>query len=340
MAGIELMRGMAAFAVIFIHSGLVVHDRCTLLAAQVRDWGRFAVPFFLITAFFFALATPRPSWREGSVRNARRLLVPFVCWSLFYFLLRTALFLIRHQREEIMATLAHPVALVLSGGASVALYFIPVLITGLILCRFLGGWLRWAPAWQATIFLLVAIALQRLAQSHLDPVSILAYAARCLPLIAAAALLGRGSKSLPNRGFDWILAAGILELAAILIAARVASFPEVFAGSAAWMLAWGLSAYLPMSRWIACLGEYSFGIYLVHQAVLEMIQTAFDHGFPAVHAPLGLPAMLAITLAAFLVSMGVVALAARGNTPCRHVFGLRQRVTLTTTESPARMRFS
>jgi len=62
LAGIEWMRGFAAFGVICIHAGLVVHNRTTPAAAELPDLFGFAVPFFLLISFFFAVRAEEGAW--------------------------------------------------------------------------------------------------------------------------------------------------------------------------------------------------------------------------------------------------------------------------------------
>ncbi len=325
LAGFELMRGVAAFAVILMHAGLVVHNRCTPVAGRARDLGHFAVPFFLLTAFFFALRsedlTALP-WRDWLRRIARRLLVPFAVWSTFYFSLRLAVLWKEHRLGEMAAKMGQPEAFILSGGTSLVLYFIPLLIVGLLLCRVGEPLWQRAAAWQLALLLAGGILLQNGSRSLLPPDSLLAYAVRCLPLVAMAALLVRWTTHAPRRDVGALAGAIIFWVAVVLITIRWTNFPEVATAAMAWAVAWTLSGVLSLTPWIARVGEFSFGIFLVHQAVLEGMQMLCDHGL-APAAPLGLAAMLLLTAAVFAVSFLIVALAARGGIWCRLAFGLR-----------------
>ncbi len=83
----DVMRGLAVFGVVYIHSSNVVDlGRPPLLSGAGFGW---CVPVFIILAGFFAARPPRtgplPYWAQVGHRSLR-LWVPFVAWTLVYFL--------------------------------------------------------------------------------------------------------------------------------------------------------------------------------------------------------------------------------------------------------------
>ena len=210
LAGIEWMRGIAAFGVICIHSGLAVHNRTTPATGYLREGFGFVVPFFLMTSFFFAVRAEKKGWlpwSEWLKRHAGRLLLPFAFWSAVYLTLHVVKLLAHHQYDEMESLLADPAALVLSGGSSVALYFIPLLFTGLVLIHLLSGLFRQSPAYVLVLGLIASFGLDEVcyrngfadetgstgfgpAPFHLL-VALIGEGVRCSPLIFVAGLLNR-----------------------------------------------------------------------------------------------------------------------------------------------------
>ncbi|MEO1802808.1 MAG: acyltransferase family protein, partial [Cyanobacteria bacterium J06629_2] len=86
LAGIELCRGLAALAVIIVHSG---DDTWGIpiakSAIQFRLLFYFAVPFFIASYFYFAtrklpLRISLDFWQK----KFRRIVVPYLLWSIIF----------------------------------------------------------------------------------------------------------------------------------------------------------------------------------------------------------------------------------------------------------------
>lgn len=338
LAGIEWMRGVAAFGVICIHAGLAVHNRTTPVAGVLLpEFFGFAVPFFLMTSFFFTIRAEeiqRLSWSDWMQRRAGRLLVPFAFWSTIYLALHVGKLMLHHQDGEIKALLGDPAALILSGGDSLALYFVPLLFTGLVLIRWLSGPLQRLSSWGLVIGFFAGLALHVLFHRYSGRVNallpsiaeaplrlalgLMREAARCAPLVFVAALLTRYLPP-PGRKYAYpFILTGAIYLVIPHFISPPASASDSVLGLGAFLLAWGLSGLLPASKWAVTVGLFSFGVYLVHQIFLELIQTAFPYRQPS-----GALMILSITAAVFVASMLTVGLANRGGLMVRRIFGLK-----------------
>jgi peptidoglycan/LPS O-acetylase OafA/YrhL len=337
LAGIEWMRGLAAFGVICIHSGLTVHNNTTPASDIIRMAFDFAVPFFLMLSFFFAIRAEvaHPiSWNDWCQRRASRLLIPFVFWSTVYFTLHLAKLTAHHQTGDIKALLSDPSALILSGGTGVALYFLPLLLTGLALVHLLSGSFARFPAWALALGFLAALDLQKIcdqsafAHDTTPPplieapyqflLGIFLLGTRCLPIIFAAALLTRCLPSPTLRNGFLFLPAGVIVLVLSHHVTIPGSARDTVLGLGGFMMAWGLSGFLPVSQWAAVVGLFSFGVYLVHQVFLELIQVFIPH-----LGKLGVIGTLVVSGSVYVVSMLIVGLANRGGPFIRKIFGLK-----------------
>lgn len=99
-AGIDLCRGLAAFAVILVHSGdenwgVPISDR----AIQFRHLFYFAVPFFLAASFYFSTKrTPLKINRAFWQKKIQRIVVPYLFWSLLYVVVKLAISLMKKNK--------------------------------------------------------------------------------------------------------------------------------------------------------------------------------------------------------------------------------------------------
>ncbi len=349
LPGIEFMRGFAAFGVICIHSGLVFDNHTTHGAGVLRVLFGFVVPYFLLTSFFFAIrgeVVKAPPWSEWLRSRAARLLAPYAIWSLVYLGLRVAKFYFeRRTPGQIAGIFDDPWGLLLSGGDSVALYFLPLLFTGLLLIHILRQVLCRGPAWSLVIAALLAafgyqllltsgyafdMATGRGFETVAPPLRFLlklaAYAIRCLPLIFIAALAVRGLPAPDNGRCGLFLTAGILLCLTAGYAGlhpTASCYPDLAWGIGTFLLAWGLSGILAPGKWITTIGAFSFGVYLVHQAVLEAMQLMVQRFHSPASPPAGALVSLVVTVIGYGVSMMIVGLADCGGPWLRRIFALR-----------------
>jgi len=330
------MRGVAAFGVICIHSGLAVHNQTDSAAAALRASFSFAVPFFLALSFFFAIRaeTVRPlSWNPWLRRHSERLLIPFFFWSLVYLGLHVAKLILHHQTQEIKSLLLNdPAGLLLSGGTSVALYFVPLLLSGLILLRILAPLLNRLPLPGLLLGFMVGAILHQLVPDRFPEaslqgpwlalpkfcLSLLAEAVRCFPLIFMAAILNRFLFSPSTKEAPAFLALGGVILILQNLFPLTFGLTESIWGLGAFLLAWGLSGVVKANPTAFIVGRFSFGVYLVHQVFLELIQVTFPYG-----GTIGIGGTLLISTVTFAASMATVAVASRSGPFVSRVFGLK-----------------
>jgi peptidoglycan/LPS O-acetylase OafA/YrhL len=336
LAGIEWMRGIAAFGVICIHAGLAVHNRTTQAADELTDLAGFAVSFFLLTSFFFAIRAeegPRLPWGDWMCRRCRRLIVPYAFWSTVYVSLQVGKLWLHHQVDEIAVRLGDPAMLILNGGNSVALYFLPLVFTGLVLIHLLSSVLKRLPSLALVIGFFAALGLRYLwlrygSGFNIDPsasgaplklaLGLFKYALRCLPLIFVAALMVRHLPS-PSIRFAWpFIITGAIYLIVPYFLSPPPSATDSVLGLGAFLVAWGLSGLISPGKWAFTVGLFSFGVYLVHQVFLELIQMVYSDQQPA-----GVVTILAITATVFAASMLTVGVANRGGKTMRLIFGLK-----------------
>lgn len=133
LSGIDLCRGLAAYAVILVHSG----DETWGVPAgewtsEFRSMFYFAVPFFLATSFYLMtrkIDSKVLSWKFWNSRS-QRILIPCAIWSLIYLIARSILFSVSNQSERLQKLFQDPLAIIFFGGGSYHLYFLPLLFTG------------------------------------------------------------------------------------------------------------------------------------------------------------------------------------------------------------------
>ncbi len=140
LTGIDLCRGLAAFAVILVHSGDETWGiPITEQAIQFRYLFYFAVPFFLAASFYFATKKlPANISVSFWQKKINRIIVPYLLWSLVYLIFKFMIFFITNNTKQIQQLLSDPLAIVFFGAASYHLYFLPLLISGTWLLYFVN----------------------------------------------------------------------------------------------------------------------------------------------------------------------------------------------------------
>lgn len=137
LLGIELMRGVAAFAVVLSHSGDGTWGEMGQGVVGLRSFFSFHVPFFLAISFFFTAGKFLP-YKHESHRNldlkprVQRIILPYLTWSIIYILFRSIFFIILGESEKIANLYGDIPSLIFFGGASYQLYFLPMLLVGTI----------------------------------------------------------------------------------------------------------------------------------------------------------------------------------------------------------------
>ena len=339
LAGIDLVRILAAFSVIGIHVGLVFESHATAGVALLQNtFSLSAVPLFLATAFYFAM--PRPDDVPGPLRTwlgkrAWRLLVPYGAWTLIYTLAQAGKFLlINHDPTGLSRLSADLLGRILLGNSGVHLYFIPLLFAGLVLARLMLPLLSRSPLIGLLVLFLAALAgsewlirssngfdlsttsafRSALAGPDLSswasfpPMRLclvfLAHAIRCLPFIVMTAVLVRLG---PTRHWSIrVRTTLIVTSIAILLAGhlQLTRFPEALIGGSGVILGLAVSPWFSQSAAasISRLGVLTFPIYLVHQFPLEAFQILLRY---RVTPPAGPGSAIAVIVASFAASWSV-----------------------------------
>ncbi len=335
LTGVDLFRGIAVYAVIILHSD----EGIPLLPAgwaQILQFSGFAVPFFLATSFYLASAKLYASGKFQLSSRLQRLLIPYAFWTIFYLGYKAAKYLVDNRPERLSVIFRDPFALIFCGGAAFHLYFLPLLITGTILIKFVELWSKNQVKLKILISLFVlslisyeillisgndfdnisGVAFQSLLNStlpsgNLNPLLrlilvLLAWTIRCLPYIFLALLLNhpRVARHLPklNRKNAIALLSLFLTLNIFGHYFLPQGIEEVITGYAALLAAIYLSIILPESTMILNLGVCSFGIYLIHLLVVESFQMVAKRLYPIFLAQPSLFDLLIVATLTFLIS--------------------------------------
>ncbi|PLZ86341.1 hypothetical protein CEN44_20115, partial [Fischerella muscicola CCMEE 5323] len=131
LVGVDLCRGIAAYAVVLLHSGDQSWGYISPLASEFRSFFYFAVPFFLATSFYFSMGKVYTGltvdfWKQ----RFQRIIMPYIIWTIFYFFSKILMFNISKQPDKIKDLFLDPVSIIFFGGASLQLYYLPILIVG------------------------------------------------------------------------------------------------------------------------------------------------------------------------------------------------------------------
>lgn len=135
LLGIDLIRGIAAYAVILVHSGdetwgIPVDN----LAISFRLLFYFAVPFFLAASFYFMVRKPNIGFSLDFWKSRlERIIMPYLVWSGIYLILRLIVFYRSNEINRLNQLIQDPLSIVFFGGASYHLYFLPLLLVSSVL---------------------------------------------------------------------------------------------------------------------------------------------------------------------------------------------------------------
>lgn len=311
---IDVIRLVAALGIVFVHA-----VRAPELEGY-RNFFRFAVPFFLFASLYFqALSFRRKTDRtlpQYVVHRFRRLYLPFLAWSVIYIV----------ARDIKRVTLLHlgPVALtpgLLWKGPEYHLYFLPLLLS----CSVAFALVHWAvlkrdPWWRWPLIGLAIVAGLAFALSPMpaswdeifdNPTYAYVWAWRALPAVCWA------------MAFAWFMTAGsriytvprLVGFAGVLLAAgcslyqlhEIKLIPRGLSGLGCLLLAlipWPASDILSL---LARIGRYSYGIYLSHVLVVELVRAMAVHG----HFSPSVTMDLVIFAVSFAGSVGLVCVLGR-----------------------------
>lgn len=312
LVGVDLMRGLAVFGVAVLHSGS--SGPAEGLAGQFELFFNFAVPFFLITSFYFS-AKKIYSFKPFKVwSRVPRLLLPYITWTVIYIVFSILKNIVSGSGSKLPKLFSDPFSIIFVGSPGYHLYFIPLLLIGTFLLPG-AAWLVHKKIRIRSLILLLIIGsityqflissgnsfilgkniafqsffsfLELDIQNHffLRLVSVfLAWALRCLPYICLALLWQHPSiqKQLTLKYPRAELFSGLAFLAiniwGVLVLPK--AIYEIVSGSLALIFALTLSTMLRTNAWIRNLGQCSFGIFLMHLIWVETCKTVLGRFLP------------------------------------------------------------
>lgn len=338
-AGIDLCRGLAAFAVILVHSGdetwgIPIDER----AIQFRYLFYFAVPFFLAASFYFATKkSPLNISVSFWQKKFKRIIVPYLLWSVFYIISKSVIFVTSNNTSQIPHLLADPVAIVFFGGACYHLYFMPLLVSGTLLLSFANYFTKKQHSIRLlSLFSVLSIIIYQLLlisnnsfdlgsytafpsllarmQSESLGYSIqriilvnIAWILRCLPYFFIAMLI---NQLFIKNNCTWLYQKQTTFLL-LFIFLLVNSFGKNFLPDALieiviayslLLLGISISNDIKNNALITNLGLCSFGIYLIHPFIKSGVEIALIKILPQLTQSVSIISMLAYSIFSFLVS--------------------------------------
>ena len=284
--GIDLARFIAAFGVVVAHA-----------EASPKDWsGHLSLGLFLIlTAFLAVQSAGRAVGRAGGtydyLSRARRLVLPWVVWSLFFILVEEVV----SDEPQMFATLRTP--WVIFYGGSIHLWFLPFVALAMALVGPAVRLITTPARLQLAALILIGLSAPLFwAHETLGMPEPMPQWAFALPCYVLGLLLGIGHPM----GKAWMPLTAGLALTAL----------AVWLGNAApWTLtilialvAFEVFWRLPLrGAWLPPLGKVAFGIYLSHPFFMLVV---YKFAGPAVNPFLG-------ACAAFLMSWAAIAIGRR-----------------------------
>lgn len=355
LVGIDLCRGLAAFAVILVHSGdetwgLPISDG----AIRFRHLFYYAVPFFLAAYFYFGtqklpLKINFTFWQK----KLQRIVVPYLFWSIFYVVSKTVLFSIQGNAEAIQELLADPLAIIFLGAASYHLYFIPLILAGTALF-YLANYLAKLQSFSLIALLAVvgiacyqllivsssdfnidsytafSLLIEQISKDNLlyQPGRILlvniAWLIRCLPYFFIALLCGL---LLQTKLRAWIymreaaIAIGLFFLLLNLTGTTYlpAAISEVAIAYSFLLFGIAISRYIPNSQVIKNLGLCSFGIYLIHPFIKSIVEIMLSLVTPELVQNVTILSMSIYAVISFLLSWLAISIMQKNKLISRYI---------------------
>lgn len=358
LLGIDLCRGLAAFAVIVVHSGDETWGvPVSYWALQFRLFFYFAVPFFLAVSFFFTTQNFSKSISFQFLQTKfKRIFIPYAVWSIFYLVFGTIYLSLTNQTARLNEFLQDPLSIIFFGGASYHLYFLPLLFSGILLFFLLKNLLKRHNKIKILAFLSIfgIIVNQLIAFSGSSfrlnpPVAFpsllnsiahntieyqiarfllvhIAWMVKCLPYLCLAIILNylllKVNPLIFKRRSALLLFFAIFILVNTFRSRFILSelSPVVIAFS---LLLFGicLSSHLNESSIIKSLGNCSFGIYLIHPILKRITTIIMTVTIPKLASQVTVISMLCFSISTFLISWLVVLLLMKNKRFAKYMFG-------------------
>lgn len=256
--------------------------------------------FLMISLLLLLIALARRPRTYGQVirEQARRLLVPFVFWTVFYAfygLIKAHSFGYGAQEWARVASLDSWVGFLLLGDVKYHMHFIPTLF-GLVLMYPFYRCGQKAPIFGVMIVVLLWMkaSLEAVIYPALWGSDVLPYVVRLLKVLTyagygfvAGAVIGLWQGSQPGERRQWVgpillLSLGLLAFKAVATAEVVATGRWVFDDRNAYWADYLMPVALlilclcladkPWPVWLSNLSKYAFGLYLCHPIFLDMVE--------------------------------------------------------------------
>jgi surface polysaccharide O-acyltransferase-like enzyme len=360
LLGIDLCRGIAAFAVVVVHSGDETWGiPVSYEALHFRLFFYFAVPFFLATSFFFITRNLSENIDLNFLRiKLQRIFIPYCVWSILYIFFGTIFSFLANQPDKLNQLFQDPLSTIFFGGASYHLYFLPLLLSGTSLIFLLKNLLKHKFKIPIMIILsIISMIINRVIALSgnsfqlnpntafsgllglLDANSIYYSLARflvvemdwiliCLPYFCIAVILNHILlKSDPfifksKFLFFWFLSIFIY----FDIFSGIFMLPELSNIIMAFSLLFVgicLSNHLQESRIIKSLGNCSFGIYLIHPIIKKITGIILTFTASQITSQITVISMLCLSIPSFLISWLVINLLMNNKHLAQYMFGMR-----------------
>lgn len=343
LLGIELCRGISAYAVIVVHSG----DETWGLPIEAGATGfrllfYFAVPFFLALSFYFLTRRAiQPMEREDLTHfwrvRLQRLMLPYAIWTTIFFASRWLAFAVTQNLARLQLLTQDLLTVVLFGGASYHLYFLPLLLSGTTLLLWLP-WLQRLRLSRGGLFLLAAasmmlyvaidlsnnnfllgqgLAFNRLWESvglEISQYPILrilsvwgVWIIRCIPYLLISLCLHRYLPRLEklNRTEILVMAAVTFAVANIANVLLPASLCEVISAYSLLLIGFVISntpSLEPFRGAITSVGSCSFGIYIIHPFWMALSKGSLAALYPSLIESVSIASILLLSSLCFLGS--------------------------------------
>ena len=335
LSGLELFRGLAIYGVVLVHADEGISEAPFGWGILLK-FAEFGVPFFIAGSFF--LSVKKLLYGKKSyplVSRIRRLLIPYVFWTVLYLVYKLIKYKIDGDLEQLNLLLINPLEIILFGGAAFHLYFIPLLIAGAFLLKAcdLIKVEKFPPLSTLLLWILSLIIYQIILSTNneFDLVTItafkpilsslptniassplikiiaveLAWFLRCLPYLWGALLIYQYQIDRKIQQLNFAQIAMIVFSFCLINGVGYLVIPEalqeIMRGYSAILAAIAISSLLKESKVITSIGASSFGIYLMHLIVLDIFQIASNRlGFLNLSHP-SMFALLLITTCGFII---------------------------------------
>jgi hypothetical protein len=357
LTGLDLARGMGAFAVAILHSGDETNSLAVdYWAVELRQFCAFVVPFFLIASFYLVINRFSLTGRSYSIQSrAQRLLIPYAFWTIVYLLVRSLKFLLLKEPDG-FEKINDITSIIFFGAASVPLYFIPLLFIGSFLLIFSEYLIRRNTAFYQLflLFLTSTIAYQFLVDSnnffHLGPnvafqgilsrispdlnqnqffrvlLVFVEWLMQCAPYVFAAMVLNHLLlKNHSGRTQQQLMWGSLIVFLSLSFWGREhlpQVFYEVLRASSLLLFSIQISTQLPALPLIQSLGFCSFGIYLMQYLVIQVLRVPLGKFYPELVDYVSVPSQLLFASLAFGMSWIATAYFTRSKQLAKIMFGL------------------